>query len=189
MARLATLLRGKLPQADRLAIEQRLAEPELPLEAVADLNFGLAHVWDAIGDYRIAAASLRKANALVLDPKHKRHQTYDPAEHERFVDGMIAAIGPDQLARLSGAGLETRRPIFIFGLPRSGTTLIEQVLASHSEIHGAGELAFGREDFESLPALANRAETPMACLAEIDADLARKIAQAHDVKLHALDSG
>ena len=127
---------------------------------------------------------------MARDPKHKRHQKYDPDEHERFVDGMIAASGPESSwPGLSGAGLETRRPIFIFGLPRSGTTLIEQVLASHSQIHGAGELLFGRQDFESIPVLANRAETPLGCLADLDAEVARKIAQGHEAKLHELDGG
>jgi tetratricopeptide (TPR) repeat protein len=189
MGRLATLLRGKLPQTDRLALEQRLAEPDLPIEAVADLNFGLAHVWDAIGEYRAAAAATRTANALMRDPKHKRRHTYDPDEHARFVDGMIAALGPEHLASLSAVGLKTRRPIFIFGMPRSGTTLIEQVLASHSQIHGAGELPLSRQDFESIPALANRSETPMACLADLDGDLVRKIAQIHEGKLDELDGG
>jgi hypothetical protein len=170
-------------------MEGRLAEPDLALEPRSDLHFGLAHVWDAIGDYRSAAASLRTANALAQDPRHKRHRTYDPAEHERFVDGMIAAFGQDHLARLSGAGLETRRPIFILGLPRSGTTLIEQVLASHSQIHGAGELPLGRQDFEAIPALANRTEKPLVCLADLDAELARTIARGHEAKLQELDGG
>ena len=46
-------------------------------------------------------------------------------------------------SKLAGAGSSSRRPVFVLGLPRSGTTLIEQVLASHSRIHGAGEAAPG----------------------------------------------
>ena len=53
---------------------------------------------------------------------------------------------------LAGTGSESRRPVFVFGLPRSGTTLIEQVLASHSRIHGAGELRLVRQSFEAIPA-------------------------------------
>ena len=48
-------------------------------------------------------------------------------------------------------GLATHRPVFVFGLPRSGTTLIEQVLASHSQVHGAGELRFVQETWNSIP--------------------------------------
>jgi tetratricopeptide (TPR) repeat protein len=191
MGRLATLLRGKLPEADRLAIEKRLAEADLPLEAVADLNFGLAHVWDAVGEYRRAADSLKTANTLAQDPRHRRYKKYDPDEHERFVDGIIAAFSPELFARLAGtgAGLTTRRPIFIVGMPRSGTTLIEQVLASHSQIHGAGELPFARLDFESIPALANRAETPLACAPDLESCIVRQIAETHEAKLRELDGG
>ena len=44
--------------------------------------------------------------------------------------------------RAAGFGLETQRPVFIFGLPRSGSTLVEQVLASHPLVHAAGELGY-----------------------------------------------
>jgi hypothetical protein len=84
--------------------------------------------------------------------------------------------------------LDTERPIFIVGLPRSGTTLTEQILASHSRVYGAGELRFTREDFETLPKALNRDATSLACLAELDRDGARRVAQAHLDKLTQLNS-
>ena len=98
---------------------------------------------DGRGDYARAAECLREANAMTLGAGAQRTSDYDPAEHERFVDGLLRVFDRDFFARLAGAGLETRRPVFVFGLPRSGTTLIEQVLASHSRVHGAGELRAG----------------------------------------------
>ncbi len=59
-------------------------------------------------------------------------------------------------------GLETERPIFIVGLPRSGTTLTEQILASHSQIYGAGEFNYLRETFEALPRLLAASGKPAA---------------------------
>ncbi len=50
---------------------------------------------------------------------------------------------------MAGKGSPSRLPVFVLGLPRSGTTLIEQILASHSRVHGAGELRLGRQSFES----------------------------------------
>ena len=67
-----------------------------------------------------------------------------PLEHERFVDGLLRDFSRDLFERLSAPARRSRRPVFIFGLPRSGTTLVEQVLASHSQIHGAGELRWRR---------------------------------------------
>ena len=52
---------------------------------------------------------------------------------------MIAVCMPDFFARVRGFGLESELPVFVVGLPRSGTTLVEQILASHSQVFGAGE--------------------------------------------------
>ncbi len=68
------------------------------------------------------------------------------------MDGLLRAFDRDFFARTAGAGSGRRtRPVFVFGLPRSGTTLIEQVLASHPRIHGAGELRLARQSFEAIP--------------------------------------
>ena len=68
-----------------------------------------------------------------------------------FVDNVFKHFDAEFFARTAGSGSESRRPVFIFGLPRSGTSLIEQVLASHSRVHGAGELRLGRQSFEAIP--------------------------------------
>ena len=59
-------------------------------------------------------------------------------------EGMIAAFGRDVCGAAAGFGFRSDVPIFVLGMPRSGTTLIEQILASHSAVFGAGE----REDFK-----------------------------------------
>ncbi len=152
-AQLATLLSGRLPDADLAALKQRLADAELGEGPRARLLFALAHVLDARGDYARAAACLRQANTLTLEHACRQKRDYSPAEHERFVDSLIHAFGPEFFARVAGGGRDPCRPVFLFGLPRSGTTLIEQVLASHSRIHGAGELRFARQTFEVIPAM------------------------------------
>ena len=89
--------------------------------------------------------SCSQANALTLEIAAARI-AYVPADHERFVDHLINAPFTADFFRPLGAGTDspTRRPVFIVGVPRSGTTLIEQELASHSRIHGAGELRLAR---------------------------------------------
>jgi tetratricopeptide (TPR) repeat protein len=187
-ARLATLLRGKLSVADQTALEQRLADPQVPSGPRARLLFGLAHVLDARGDYDRAAECLRLANGLSRDLARGRRD-YFPAEHDRFVDDLIRAFDADLFRRLAGAGSDTERPVFLFGLPRSGTTLVEQVLASHPRIHGAGELRLARQTFESLPALLDRDETPLACVPHLDADAVRRLAGPYLDRLRVLDGG
>jgi tetratricopeptide (TPR) repeat protein len=176
-ARLATLLRGRLPDVDRAALEQRLADPHLGQGPRARLLFGLAHVLDAQGDYARAADCLQQANAVSLEIQ-RGPRRYAPAEHERFVDTLLTTFSPEFFARTAGAGLTTRRPVFVFGLPRSGTTLIEQVLASHTQVHGAGELRLGRKSFEALHS------APM-----LDATRIRRLAEQHDQQLQTLEGG
>ena len=79
--------------------------------------------------------------------------------------------------------------MFIVGLPRSGTTLIEQVLASHPQIHGAGELRLARQSFESIPKVIGRAELPLDCIPHLDTTALRRLAQQHLDALGAHDLG
>lgn len=186
-ARLATLLRGKLSDTDRVALEARLADPQLDEGPRARLLFALAHVLDAQGDFGRAADCLRRANALNLELARRQKREYTPSEHERFVDNVLAGFGPDWFGRFADCGVDSRRPVFIFGLPRSGTTLIEQVLASHSRVHGAGELRLVRQTFEAIPAAMGRTDGPMLCLPHINPHFFRRLAEQHLERLAPLD--
>ncbi len=144
---------------------------------------------DGRGDYRGAAACLTQANALTLEDRGGHKPKYDPAEHEEFVDRLLEGFGPDFFSRTAGMGLATHRPVFVFGLPRSGTTLIEQVLASHSQVHGAGELRFARETWNSIPIVLGRTERPLDCVAGLDQTAILRLAQRHESQLTALTGG
>ena len=68
------------------------------------------------------------------------HQPYDPDRVSTGVDSVIELFTPDFFARRKTAGWQDSSPIFIVGLPRSGTTLVERILGRHSAVEGAGEL-------------------------------------------------
>jgi len=76
--------------------------------------------------------------------------------------------------------------VFIVGLPRSGTTLVEQILASHSQVFGAGELPYLDATLRSLPEASHRDDAPWACLRDLDRGTARSLAQRHLDRLRAL---
>jgi tetratricopeptide (TPR) repeat protein len=65
---------------------------------------------------------------------------YDAAETSRWMASIAEVFTPALMERLGGQGAASVLPIFVLGMPRSGTTLVEQILASHPAVHGAGEL-------------------------------------------------
>ncbi len=189
LARLAMLLRADLPDTDLASIRRCLADPELAAGNRANLLFGLAQILDAHNRFAEAAACLVQANGLALSEQRRRGSVYDPAEHRRFVDTILASFQPALFERLAGSGLDAPRPIFIIGLPRSGTTLIEQILASHPQVHGAGEIPLARQSFDEIPELLGRTDPPLNRLADWNAELIGELARRHDHRLRELDDG
>jgi tetratricopeptide (TPR) repeat protein len=185
LARLATLLRDKLPDEDLEIMQSRLEDTTLPEGPRATLQFGLAHVLDSRKRFDEAAAFLNESNAVNRAALEKKRQAYQPADHERFVTNIISTFVSELFTRLAGSGSPSRRPVFVLGLPRSGTTLIEQILSSHSQVHGAGELLLGRRDFEMIPSLLDRqGEAPILCLDDPRmGDAVRQLAERHDARL------
>jgi tetratricopeptide (TPR) repeat protein len=99
------------------------------------LHFALAKAYDGLGRPERASPHLLDANRL------KRQQiTYNEADMLSLMHRLRTLISRDFIQARQGYGTLSTTPIFIVGMPRSGTTLIEQVLASHPQISGAGEL-------------------------------------------------
>lgn len=99
------------------------------------LLYALAKAYDDLGDvdaafatYAQGAEKVRLQRRLAAEPRHA------------FVDSVIAGFTPKALTRLPASGLDSDRPIFVLGLPRSGTTLVEQILVSHKSVMNGGEL-------------------------------------------------
>ncbi len=83
--------------------------------------------------------------------RHKRASfDYDCNASGQWMERVRAILTPERFARLAGSGEPSRLPVFVIGMPRSGTTLIEQILSSHPRVTGAGELAALRLSIESL---------------------------------------
>ena len=114
------------------AMEVALAAAPAGAEDISVLHYGLAKSYEDLGEYAASWRHLGAANRL-----QRARYPYDPA-HERAVMERIIAGFPS-IESLT-ADLTGEMPIFIVGLPRTGTTLVERVLGSHSQIHSAGEL-------------------------------------------------
>ncbi len=97
--------------------------------------FGWGKAMGDAGRYDDAFVCFEQGNRLRAEER-----PYDAEAFERFVDEVRDAFPAERIAELQAAGSDDASPIFILGMPRSGTTLTEQILASHSSVHGAGEL-------------------------------------------------
>jgi tetratricopeptide (TPR) repeat protein len=188
LAQVALTLRDRLPEHERTLLQQSLHDPNLREEERAALHFGMAQAHDACGDFAGAARHLERANGLQSAGLRQRGQPYDPAEHVREVDGLCEAFSATYLARVRGFGLPTEVPVFVVGLPRSGTTLVEHILASHARVFGAGEPNLVPRSLNALPRSMNRTETPLECLPFLSSAVASELAQRHLAWLREWDS-
>jgi tetratricopeptide (TPR) repeat protein len=149
---------------ERLAAMQKLAEDveSLPESDQIALHFALGK---AFADLRQPERSF---DHLSAGNKLKRRQiAYDEAENLHWFQRTQAVFTPDLLGKRAGAGHPSTLPIFVVGMPRSGTTLIEQILASHSQVFGAGEL----EDLEQVVAALRGGNAAQAAFPEIVVEL------------------
>ncbi len=120
----------------------------------ASVGFALGQALDARGEYGAAFAAYAQANRLSRIGAGARFVPYDRVAHERLIDHIIAAFPAPS------AGRDTRpspppEPVFICGMFRSGSTLLEQMLARHPQISAAGELdwlpRFAQQEFAPFP--------------------------------------
>ncbi|SEC97104.1 Tfp pilus assembly protein PilF [Rhizobiales bacterium GAS191] len=117
-------------------MEELARDPSrLPPDWHIELQFALAKVYGDLDQHEKAFGHLIRGNML------KRQQiVYDEAETLGLFRRIAAVFSPDLLRDLRGYGDPSDVPVFIIGMPRSGTTLVEQMLASHPKVFGAGEI-------------------------------------------------
>jgi tetratricopeptide (TPR) repeat protein len=127
--------------------EALLAQP-LPLRHEISLHYARGKYFDDLGRYADAFASYRLANELV----RRYGIEYDRSGIEERVDRVIQRFDATSIHRLQSDGPSSERPVFIVGMPRSGTSLTEQILASHPAVFGAGELPFWQSAFTAYEA-------------------------------------
>lgn len=140
----ATMTRlRKMTAADTGWLDQALsltspANSILSARESINLRFAIGKYYDDTGQYDFAFESYCQANML----QRQREGGFDRAGFSRLVDTLIAVYTADVATQIQAGASLSRRPVLIVGMPRSGTSLIEQIIASHPDAVGAGELSF-----------------------------------------------
>jgi tetratricopeptide (TPR) repeat protein len=163
LANLKTVLFG---QADIEAMEHALLTPGLSDEDRFHLDFALGKAMHDGGRPAEAFGHYSRANALRL-----KSQPYRPGQITHTVDRCISVFTAGAFAERSGA-CEAADPIFIVGMPRAGSTLIEQILSSHSLVEGTSELP-------DIPALALKLDGYPKGILEASADERRSLGEEY----------
>jgi tetratricopeptide (TPR) repeat protein len=170
--------------ADLAALEGMAGRDDLPANKTTYVHFALAKALEDSGDYVRAFEQLRKGNDL-----KRRQINYDERDCMRFSRRISAAFDAGLFDRFPEEGDPSSTPIFVLGMPRSGSTLIEQILASHPQIHAAGELV----DLEmAVKSVLNTSSHPLSypeCAPDLDSDSWRRIGRQYLARLPVLANG
>ena len=121
-------------------MEAALATPGLEMVQRLRLLLALGKAADDLGDYALAMHHLDAADAV-----RRGSTSFDSVAFDTEIDHMIARCTPDLIARAPELGSGDATPVLIVGMPRSGTTLVEQIVSSHPEVGAGGELNFRNE--------------------------------------------
>jgi tetratricopeptide (TPR) repeat protein len=158
-------------EADRgIAVaEQEIGNPEVPPRTKAKFHFALAQILERKDELDAAFEHYATGNRL-------RGAEFNRASYERMFQALMDNYSAEALSGLARSDNQSDAPIFIFGVPRSGTSLAEQILASHSEVYGGGELRNINGMVDKLSnALGSRSPYPL-CLSLLTTDTLNNLA-------------
>ncbi|MFK5947366.1 MAG: sulfotransferase [Methylococcales bacterium] len=132
----------------------------LSVPGKSNLHFNLGILYDSIKHYDQAYFHYDQGNKL-------KSMRFDRKQHEQMIDRQIAAYSPELLSGLPRSSLSSQRPIFIVGMVRSGTSLVEQILSSHPGIFGGGELADIYQYSNALPGIVGSDISYPECISQL----------------------
>ena len=132
---LANLKTFRFTDADLAQMNKQLADSSLDDENRLHLHFALGKACEDAGDHASAFAHYDQGNAL-----HRANHPYDADLNTTRAARLKKSFSPSFFRERAGSGCDLNAPIFIVGMPRSGSTLLEQILSSHSAVEGTTEL-------------------------------------------------
>jgi tetratricopeptide (TPR) repeat protein len=147
------------------------------------LRFSIGKYWDDVGDFDHAFQSYQHANELLKTTARK----YNRNARTAFVDDMVRVYSKETMHKARTGASASKRPIFVVGMPRSGTSLVEQIIASHPRVKGAGELGFWTEVLLEHVALIRQSLLPEQIRKNAAEAYLGLLAELSDDSLHVVD--
>ncbi len=168
---------------DVLAMENRYESKSITDSQKMHLAFGLGKAYEDIGDYE-------KSIELITQANHLKRGTinFSISEQKKLFERIETTFSAEFLSRHKNAGDPDRSPVFILGMPRSGTSLVEQILASHPDVFGAGELN-KISDIIATVLKANPGASIVEAFDSIGSDTIASMANEYLCTIHALAPG
>ena len=163
-------------------LEGLLRSAALAPQDRGSLHFALGRLYDRRREFDRAFLHYRSGNEC----KQASQAPMEPDRWRRKVDAIIAAFGTDALAGRPRTAERSPVPVFIVGMPRSGTSLVEQILASHPAVFGAGERTEIGDLAERLPRSVRPERPYPECIAHLDTKRLREFARDHLARLRRL---
>ncbi len=166
----------RMTPADKewLAGAERLVDDGLPAIEEVRLRFAMGKYFNDVGEHARAFDQYKRANAM----RKLSAVAYDRAGRTKFIDDMIRAYPREALVDPVRTASDSQQPVFVVGMMRSGTTLAEQIIASHPQAVGAGELPFWTNTIHKYQDALRRAP-PDAALTEKLAEAYSKVLSRH----------
>jgi tetratricopeptide (TPR) repeat protein len=170
-------------QSQMTELEAKLNNPEIKREGRISLHFALGKVYNDSGRYDDAFAQYAQANRLRREELTALRITFNAETFVKEIDSLILTYSMELFARSLGKGCDSEVPVFVVGMPRSGTTLVEQIIASHSRAFGAGEL----DNLNDMTfTLAREKPGYPACIGDLKPARLEQLSQAYLVSVQAL---
>jgi len=149
-----------------------LGNPKLDPDGAEKLHLAAGKVLNDLKRYKDAFEHFNKS-------KQVSGRNFDIDLYRRWVDALIETFTPEMLAARTGFGNPSEVPVFVVGMPRSGTTLTEQICASHPDVHGAGELMKLRRVANAIGLRKSSARDLNQAIASITKNLSGTLAEEH----------
>jgi len=181
---LANLKTFRFADGEVAAMEALLENPDLPDDARAQVHNALGLEMEGRKDYDRAFDHFEKCNEA-----RRPLEFYDPVETQGTNDRLIEMFNAEFLEKNAGVPDGPVTPILIVGLPRSGSTLIEQILASHSQVDGTHELGDLSRAIQSVRKEKTRRSRFPEALANLEVDEWKKIGEAYLQRTEIFRSG